>query len=557
MRLALVALLLPLPALADDIPLRADVVAATVYLAGADTVRRAEAEVPAAGEHRLLVPLADAPVQPLARTSMPVPSFELPRATLEGAELLGAALLDDAGLDLEALDTPAQGEARRALRAAEEVVRETRAAVERARGALAGAAIRTRWLDTLAGGGEGTLRPPADPAALGPALGALAAASGDAAADRVAAAAAVEAAERALEEAEAREAEARRALERLRPLAEGTPVLAISLVADAAGPVRLTLDGRTDAARWQPRYEARLDTGAEAVRLDRRAELRQDTGEIWRDVALRLSTEDPFARAEPTPPMPDPARARPPAPPPVAEARAMPEAMDAPLEMDVAALGTARAMAPEVVFEGATVRLEYPRPVTVRPGAPLTLALGTVELPAETELRAVPRRDATAFLVAEARNAGAEPIPSGPAVLVRDGARVGETFLAALAPGAEVELGFGAVETVRLRWLPLARGEGDAGVFRRSDTLRERLAFEVENTGAAAREVLALHALPFSEQEDVGVEVDARPAPDLRDWRDLRGVAGWRMALAPGETRRVEIAVEIDWPEGQELHWRP
>ena len=77
------------------------------------------------------------------------------------------------------------------------------------------------------------------------------------------------------------------------------------------------------------------------------------------------------------------------------------------------------------------------------------------------------------------------------------------------------------------------------------------------NTGAEPADVTALHALPFSEQQDVDVDVTTRPAPDVRDWEDRRGVAAWDLTLAPGETRRVEIDVAIDWPEGERLLWRP
>ena len=47
-------------------------------------------------------------------------------------------------------------------------------------------------------------------------------------------------------------------------------------------------------ARWVPLYDARLDSGARdrkpALELTRRAEIVQQTGEDWSDVALSLST---------------------------------------------------------------------------------------------------------------------------------------------------------------------------------------------------------------------------------------------------------------------------
>ena len=47
-------------------------------------------------------------------------------------------------------------------------------------------------------------------------------------------------------------------------------------------------------ARWAPLYDARLDTGTRerkpALELVRRAEIVQQTGEDWSDVALSVST---------------------------------------------------------------------------------------------------------------------------------------------------------------------------------------------------------------------------------------------------------------------------
>lgn len=47
-------------------------------------------------------------------------------------------------------------------------------------------------------------------------------------------------------------------------------------------------------ARWQPIYDARIDTGTKerkpSLELVRRAEINQRTGEDWADVALAVST---------------------------------------------------------------------------------------------------------------------------------------------------------------------------------------------------------------------------------------------------------------------------
>ena len=58
-----------------------------------------------------------------------------------------------------------------------------------------------------------------------------------------------------------------------------------------AGEVRLV--GRTSRAGWEPHYRADLNSEAGRVQLERLAEVKQTTGESWRNVKLVLSTRQP------------------------------------------------------------------------------------------------------------------------------------------------------------------------------------------------------------------------------------------------------------------------
>jgi hypothetical protein len=72
----------------------------------------------------------------------------------------------------------------------------------------------------------------------------------------------------------------------------------LDLEVAGAGPATLTLEYQVAAARWAPSYVARLD--GDAVRVELRAVVAQDTGEDWTGVALRLSTAEP-ERLDPLP----------------------------------------------------------------------------------------------------------------------------------------------------------------------------------------------------------------------------------------------------------------
>ena len=68
----------------------------------------------------------------------------------------------------------------------------------------------------------------------------------------------------------------------------------IDLASDAAASATLRVTYTVRGARWVPLYDARLDTGTKerkpALELVRRAEIVQQTGEDWVDVALSVST---------------------------------------------------------------------------------------------------------------------------------------------------------------------------------------------------------------------------------------------------------------------------
>src|SRR5262249_40415518 len=68
----------------------------------------------------------------------------------------------------------------------------------------------------------------------------------------------------------------------------------IDLAADAATSATFRVTYNVRGARWAPLYDARLDTGSRdrkpALELVRRAEIVQQSGEDWSDVALAVST---------------------------------------------------------------------------------------------------------------------------------------------------------------------------------------------------------------------------------------------------------------------------
>jgi hypothetical protein len=126
-----------------------------------------------------------------------------------------------------------------------------------------------------------------------------------------------------------------------------------------------------------------------------------------------------------------------------------------------------------------------------------------------------------------------------------------------IAGGADVEMGFGPLDHLQLRWIDRALAEGDRGVFTTSTTQARALAFGVTNTGTEAEEVRILYATPYAEQEDLELDLTLSPRPTEEDVEDQRGVHAWELSVPAGEEMLIEMQAAFEFPEGQTLDWRP
>ncbi|MEJ2018905.1 MAG: DUF4139 domain-containing protein, partial [Maritimibacter sp.] len=165
----------------------------------------------------------------------------------------------------------------------------------------------------------------------------------------------------------------------------------------------------------------------------------------------------------------------------------------------------------ELQIDGLAISYAYPTPVTIAPGSGAELALDELTLEATPLVLASPRTDETAFTVARFSNDSGEPILPGQANILRDGHFIGRQQIDLIPAGAETELGFGAIEGIRLNTIFDRNAEGDTGIINRSNTRTQTISFSVENLTGEAQDVRAIFPLTYSEQEDLEVQVTATP----------------------------------------------
>lgn len=536
--LLLSTILAAFPARAADFVVAAPVVAATVYQNGAVVTRQFDIDVPQ-GTHRLLLPATqqDARLEGLGSI------------TVEQVELLPGYLLD-----VEQLYSPAQQAAKAAVEKAEQAVEDATDDIARASAELAGAKARIKFLRSISAGSAEAL----DAEALlrvGEMVASELAASFLVVQD---AEEALRPLQEALEDAEDALKAAERDFALLSPPQAPLDMRAFTIT--AAEPVTTTLEIREfkGATYWRPAYEIDLDRDDGRVSIERQVLLEQNTGEAWTDVALTLSTLDASGQSVPSHVRPNLARLISEKREAVFSSQQLRRSTAALADQELAVVDPIVEEVPFVQFKGLSVTYAYPKPVSIASGdGILTLSLDHLEFAAETFNRAAPRFDKTAFLMARFTNTYAEPILEGEAAFYVEGDLIARRALPRIPAGAEVEQAFGALEGLRLDYKLLDNDTGDRGLLTTSNTRTQQIEFSVENLTAKEEQVETLFALPFSEQEDLNVRVQVRPAPDETDFDQARQVAKWDLALAPGQKQTVRMTVGLSWPEDQQLLWQP
>jgi uncharacterized protein (TIGR02231 family) len=540
MRVLIAALLAStaLPAWADTITATSRITAVTVYPDGARLTREVTFTAPSAGNHELLV------------TDLPVDSDPgmIRLATSEGLQAGAFNLRADRLPPREEPLTEEQKAAKAEVEAAQAAADQAQLALEAITAKVEAAEAQVRFLSSF----TGALPDGATPETIKAMAGMIGAETLAARQTALAAKAELPPAQKAVTEAQEALAKAQAAYDALPSVDMEYTALSVAVTAAAAGEQTVTVTQYVGNASWQPVYDLNLTRdGGDKLVVNRSVLVTQYTGEDWDGVALTLSSSRPSEQAAPSQLWP--------------ELRSISPEVDAE-DLSRKALGAGDVLyetAPEaaaapitagMAYEGDTVVYPYPQPVTIATGAEnLRLALDSLDFAPVVKAVAVPRLDKTAFVVASFTNASEEPLLPGQAMLFREGVLVGSTWLDVIAPGVETDLGFGAIETLTVKREMPKRAGGETGVFTSANRQSESAVITVENTGSEDWPVRILDQVPYSEQDELEVDVTATPEPTETDVEGQRGILAWDFDLPAGGKQTITLEHSLTWPEGMVL----
>ncbi|MFZ4763076.1 MAG: mucoidy inhibitor MuiA family protein [Alphaproteobacteria bacterium] len=339
----------------------------------------------------------------------------------------------------------------------------------------------------------------------------------------------------------------------------------------------LQLKYQISGAYWTPVYEARLDTSDNQLEILQFADIRQQTGEDWHNVALTLSTARPNLQGQlPAftpwvlrffqPIMASTQRAR-------REEMMMksmvaqnalqaPAAAGAVAEMDASMVEdkvqekAQTAMATVQAGDYAAQYIINGRSSIASGESGTKLAIQSLKQEARLLAKTAPRFDQRAFLHVAFTLSGETPLLPGSVALFRDGSFVGRTsFDQLLRPAEEKDFGFGADDMIRVKYRPQEDKTSESGLLGNDKNVKRRHLMEVENLHKNTIPVMVYDLIPIAGDDAIRIELDEKSTSTgfSRDIDSIPGLVRWRQEMKHKDKNKWELGYSIRYPKDKQI----
>ena len=335
-------------------------------------------------------------------------------------------------------------------------------------------------------------------------------------------------------------------------------VIDATVAADCNGEARVEvgLAYVLPGATWKPDYDLRFGptkegkAGAGKAELVVSAVVRQSTGEDWDNVQLSLSTSKPRLGAEA--PIPAPLYV-------AGYASEKGKTLVQETERREALVGSAVSAGrgpeqAELQDQGQSFSLTLPRPVTIKSdGRPYWMPVDQVGTTAEARLVAIPKLQPFVYQVVQLKNPASYALLNGVLHTYRHGAYVGDSDLTYKGPSEPIEASLGIDEELKVTRAPIEEKDKSGSIIT-NQKLNRAYRITVTNNATTAEVVEVRGNVPVSKLDDVKVEILKEGTTAGYQLDATRGFVSWKLSLAPGEKRSVDlrfkISVPSDWAVG-------
>lgn len=334
-------------------------------------------------------------------------------------------------------------------------------------------------------------------------------------------------------------------------------VATVEVEVSQAGDLDVELTYMVTGAGWSPLYDLRLkDAFLEVTYL---AQVTQNTGEDWNNVALTLSTAQPslsltipemdawyISQRYPAPPAPQalkakgaPVRSVAPAPAPMMMKDEVPEAF---------ALETESATVSE---SGVSLSYSLSSRADV-PGNndPRKVVIASFNLKPNFDYVTAPKIEPVCFRRAKVKNESAYSMLKGNAQLFEGDDYLGATTLEFVAPNQEFELALGADERLRVE-RELTLREVDKNFMGDKRRIHYGYKIEIENLRDAAQTIFVRDHIPVPRDEQIKVKLEASE-PKASEQSDLNQLE-WKITLNANSKQVIKYEFSVEHPKGMDV----
>lgn len=344
-------------------------------------------------------------------------------------------------------------------------------------------------------------------------------------------------------------------------------VAKLKINADSATELTLSLTYQINGARWEPVYDADLNTESGTIQLKTLAQISQRTGEDWSDVDVTLSTLRPSAGTQLPQLNPWVLDFLPEISQKQSRSYNSEIAMDSmplvsPEPMSSAARPTARKLksAPVPMRQqqsrliSADFSAEYKVPSSISLGSGSNkrrFALNSQKFASTIKLASSPRFDPRAMMLATTNYQNETPLLAGSMSLYRNGNFVGNTFLDQKLSGEEIKLSFGEDDKVKIKFLPDPdKKRKDGLLFGKKKVVERHYKISVTSNHNKPFLISISDVLPVASDENITVK-RLGELPSKNNVDDKKGVVSWDKTLAPKTELKIQYGYSVSYPEGR------